>query len=71
MLIDMLDDPVNVSNHIKNEGFQAKLLPFMHKQDVRSTTHVRMDSHWEDEVVELAIVVVKVVLSGLSPQGCR
>lgn len=71
MLIDMLDDPVKVSNSIRNEGFQPRLLPFMHKQDVRSTTHVGMNGHWEDELVELAIVVVKVVLSDISPQGCH
>lgn len=35
----------------------------MHKEDMRSATDVGMNSHGENEVVELAVVVVEMILA--------
>jgi hypothetical protein len=35
--------------------------PLMHQQDMRPSTHIRMDRHWEHKLIILAVEVVEVV----------
>ena len=36
--------------------------PFMHEKDVRPAADIRMDRHWEDEFIVLAVEIVEVIL---------
>jgi hypothetical protein len=38
----------------------------MHQEDMRPARNIWMDGHWEDELIILAIIVVKVVLQAVS-----
>lgn len=39
-----------------------RFLPLMHKKDVRTARHIRVDGHGEDEFIVFPVEVVKVVL---------
>ena len=65
MLVDMLNDPVRVSHHAIRDKTWSEFLPFMHEQDVRSSAHVGVNGHRKDEVIELAVVIVKMILAGV------
>jgi hypothetical protein len=59
MFVDVVDDAEDVSN--ETQSVEEKDAPFMHLDDLRLPTDLRMDRHGENEAIIFLICKVKLL----------
>lgn len=62
LIYSMILDPISKASHMRIRTRQSPNLPLMHKKNMRTTRHIRMNSHGKDKLIVLAIEVVKMIL---------
>ena len=65
VLVDIFNDSRSDQQGTPHETVRTREspnLPLMHKKNMRTTRHIRMNSHGEDKFIVLAIEVVKMIL---------